>query len=119
MKDVRQILGQDYLTLVVATNGEWIFQAPDKTLDLVGSRMCRVIMTVTHLANNAALHLQTSATFEGPWTSTITASSVGVSVIEMEFDADARYPLERYVRWAATGASANWELCFSIEVIVE
>lgn len=116
---MQRILMQDYLTLVVATAAAWVFQDPDKVLDVLGFNTCRVKVNVTHLANNATLYVQTAATLEGPWKNVVyPTGTVGEMQEILEFDVNARHPLDRFLRWGATG-NANWELCFAIEAELE
>ena len=116
---MQKILMQDYMTLVVATASAWVFQEPNMILDIIGSNTCRVKVSVSHIANNGTLYLQTATTLEGPWKNVaFPIGLVGTEEAVLDFDIDARYPLDRFLRWGATG-NADWELCFAIEAELE
>ena len=109
----RKELLENVTTLFGIPANKVMYQAPCRSLESTGFSKCRLFSNVSWVAGSAALRIQTAASLEGPWDTRLTLSSVGKGEYLFELDADADYPLDRYIRWSATSAS-TWGICFAL-----
>lgn len=104
---------QDGLTLSGPSSGQTVTQHCTQIVDTYGYEAIR-IRTDIKLATNVELDVQTAISPEGPWTTLYTLSSAAEVYHEVECDNDAKYKLERFVRWQVTSTDVSWKIFFTM-----
>jgi hypothetical protein len=113
-----KVLMENVTTLANIPANKILYQAPCRCLENVGFAKCWIRPRVSWVSGSAELYIQTAASLEGPWDTRLTITSVGTGDYLFEWDSDAEYPLDRYVRWSAS-SSSTWGICFAIRAEFE
>jgi len=104
---------QDGLTLSGPSSGQSVTQHFTKIVDTFGCEAIR-IRTDMKEATNVELHVQTAISPEGPWSTLYTLSAAAEVYHEVECDNEAKYQLQRFVRWQVTSTNTNWKIFFTM-----
>ena len=104
---------QDGLTLSGPSSGQSVTQHFTKIVDTFGYEAIRIRTDIKE-ATNVELDVQTAISPEGPWSTLYTLSAAAEVYHEVECDNEAKYQLQRFVRWQVTSTNTNWKIFFTM-----